>query len=156
MTMSERTDMPDRYRIHARQLYPGGGQPALADRVLEIEAGNIISIHDAGDHKADVSFDIVAPGFIDLQINGQGACCSMTHLWRAALHSWWRPRGQWNMPSVANLYYRPRYSYTDAMAAVRSWEGLRYLVSTLKDRSCLLKGPEFTRLLISGRWMTPI
>ena len=124
MTMSERTDMPDRYRIHARQLYPGGGQPALADRVLEIEAGNIISIHDAGDHKADVSFDIVAPGFIDLQINGAGGVlfndapvASSIALMVAAARS----GGTCHL--LPTYITAPGTSYTDAMAAVRSWEG---------------------------------
>ncbi|MEC7050654.1 MAG: N-acetylglucosamine-6-phosphate deacetylase, partial [Pseudomonadota bacterium] len=64
--------MPDRYAIHAELLFPGGGRPALADQLVEIENGCIVAIDDAGSGHAEASFGIVAPGFIDLQINGAG------------------------------------------------------------------------------------
>ena len=70
--MSEAANMPDRYAIRAAMLYPGGGRPALADQLVEIEAGQIVGIGPAGASVADTDVDIVAPGFIDLQINGAG------------------------------------------------------------------------------------
>ena len=68
MAMSEHANMPDRYVIHAEKLYPGGGRPARSwqgrDRRWVITA-----IADAGPGDADATFAILAPGFIDLQIN---------------------------------------------------------------------------------------
>ncbi len=60
--------------VLARQLYDGVGHRLRSDIVLEIEAGRIFAMRpasgrDAGD--ADlIEHDLVAPGFIDLQING--------------------------------------------------------------------------------------
>lgn len=62
-------------RIHARRLFPGLGAAPLSDQMIEIRDGVITAI--AGMHRADAAaadarFDIIAPGFIDLQINGAG------------------------------------------------------------------------------------
>ena len=72
MALLERTNMPDRYAIRAELLFTGGGRPALADQRVEIENGRIVAIDDAASGHADARFDILAPGFIDLQINGAG------------------------------------------------------------------------------------
>ena len=62
-------------RIQADRLFPGGGGAPLHDQIIEITAGVIGDIRpSAGYGKGGTSepiarFDIVAPGFIDLQIN---------------------------------------------------------------------------------------
>ena len=63
------------HRIHARRLYPGQGAAPLSDQMIVISKGRIASLASAegGDaERADAHYDIVAPGFIDLQINGAG------------------------------------------------------------------------------------
>ena len=63
-----------RHLVRAGNLFPGGGALPLADRLIEITDGLITGIFPAGEADAtvDAAFDIVAPGFIDLQINGAG------------------------------------------------------------------------------------
>ncbi|EPX78272.1 N-acetylglucosamine-6-phosphate deacetylase [Litoreibacter arenae] len=61
-------------RIFARQLYDGMSPHMRADQVIDIADGRIADIRpatadDARDH-AMPEFDLVTPGFIDLQING--------------------------------------------------------------------------------------
>ena len=124
MTMSDHTEMPDRYRIYAGQLYPGGGKPALADQLVEIEDSRIIGIHDADGDAVDARFDIVAPGFIDLQINGAGAVLfndtpnadTIARIVAAA-----RSGGTCHL--LPTYITAPGTSYADALAAVRSWDG---------------------------------
>lgn len=63
------------HRIHARRLYPGQGAAPRSDQMIVISKGRIASLASAegGDaERADAHYDIVAPGFIDLQINGAG------------------------------------------------------------------------------------
>ena len=64
----------DRQLIRAGRLFTGGGAAPLADRMIEITDGVVTGIAPAGEAggQADAHFDIIAPGFIDLQINGAG------------------------------------------------------------------------------------
>ncbi len=64
----------ERQLIRAGRLFIGGGAAPLADHVIEITDGVVTGIAPAGEAggQADAHFDIVAPGFIDLQINGAG------------------------------------------------------------------------------------
>ena len=64
----------ERQWIRAGRLFTGGGAAPLADRMIEITDGVVTGIAPAGEAggQADAHFDIVAPGFIDLQINGAG------------------------------------------------------------------------------------
>lgn len=58
-------------RIFARQLYDGDSDTALSDRLIEMEDGRIRAVTPAPRAPKDaIRADIVAPGFIDLQING--------------------------------------------------------------------------------------
>ena len=61
-------------RILARQLFDGVGATPRSDRVVEITEGKVSAIRPATADDArgqDITeHDIVAPGFIDLQING--------------------------------------------------------------------------------------
>jgi N-acetylglucosamine-6-phosphate deacetylase len=62
--------------IRARRLFPGGGNPALPDRIVEIGQGRITDIRPATAADARLGdipeTDILCPGFVDLQINGAG------------------------------------------------------------------------------------
>lgn len=63
-------------RIFARRLFPGGGREALENRVVEISGRRIVTVRKAAASDArdrgTLDCDILAPGFIDLQINGAG------------------------------------------------------------------------------------
>ncbi|EKE43840.1 hypothetical protein OCGS_2174 [Oceaniovalibus guishaninsula JLT2003] len=60
-------------RLLARQLFDGIGARPQTDRVIEIAQGRIAGIRPATAQDGGLTaFDIVAPGFIDLQINGAG------------------------------------------------------------------------------------
>ena len=63
-----------RQAIRASRLFAGNGGAPLADQLVEITDGIITCIVPAEEaaEPADAHFDIVAPGFIDLQINGAG------------------------------------------------------------------------------------
>jgi N-acetylglucosamine-6-phosphate deacetylase len=58
-------------RLHAARLWDGAG-PIHEDRVVEIRGGQIRAIRQGDARDADLSADLVVPGFIDLQINGAG------------------------------------------------------------------------------------
>lgn len=65
-------------RIFARKLYDGIAPDLRTDQVIEIAEGRITEVRPAGAREIDSGsqpvFDLVAPGFIDLQINGAGDC----------------------------------------------------------------------------------
>ena len=124
MAQSEHANMPDRYVIHTETLYPGGGRPALSRQRVEIEGGCITAITDAGPGDADATFAILAPGFIDLQINGAGGVMfndtpdedTLARMVAAA-----RTGGTCHiMPTYITA---PGTGYSDALAAVEAWDG---------------------------------
>jgi N-acetylglucosamine-6-phosphate deacetylase len=58
-------------RLLARRLHDGVGDALRPDVVLEIAAGRVAAIRAPIPHEAGlIEHDLVAPGFIDLQING--------------------------------------------------------------------------------------
>lgn len=63
-------------RIFARQLYDGVSDHLRSDQIIEIADGRITVVRPATTQDAHnqvlPEFDLVAPGFIDLQINGAG------------------------------------------------------------------------------------
>ena len=61
--------------IHAKQLFPGGGAAPVSDQLLQISGDRIALIRPASQIASAPEahfYDVVAPGFIDLQINGGG------------------------------------------------------------------------------------
>jgi N-acetylglucosamine-6-phosphate deacetylase len=67
--------LAERLRIAARRLFPGGGLPSESDRMIEVEDGRIAWVGpraEAPPGTAPREVDTVAPGFVDLQINGGG------------------------------------------------------------------------------------
>lgn len=63
-------------RIFARRLFPGAGRAVLGHRVVEISDRRIVGVRPATPSDArdrdTLECEILAPGFIDLQINGAG------------------------------------------------------------------------------------
>jgi N-acetylglucosamine-6-phosphate deacetylase len=60
-------------RIVADRLFEGGGAPPIEDACLAVSEGRIAGICPAADAPTpDYRFAVVAPGFVDLQINGGG------------------------------------------------------------------------------------
>lgn len=61
--------------IGAKRLFPGGGRPPERDRAVEVAGGKIVSIRPRAEVPRDATVrehEVVAPGFLDLQINGGG------------------------------------------------------------------------------------
>lgn len=61
--------------IRAGILHDGAGTAPQGDRLIEVARGRIVSVRPASEAPVGVTtraFPIVAPGFIDLQINGGG------------------------------------------------------------------------------------
>jgi N-acetylglucosamine-6-phosphate deacetylase len=61
--------------IGARTLYPGAGRPPERDSVVEVLGGRIASVRPRSEVPRDAvvrEHEVVAPGFVDLQINGGG------------------------------------------------------------------------------------
>ena len=61
--------------IKAGQFFAGGGTAPLSDQIIQISGDKIAAILPASTAAPDLQltyFDVVAPGFIDLQINGAG------------------------------------------------------------------------------------
>ena len=72
---TSRYPQDDVRRLFAGRLYPGRAEMPLVDQVIEIRNGVITGICAAASAQAqsvDSRHDIIAPGFIDLQINGAG------------------------------------------------------------------------------------
>ncbi|WP_341863730.1 N-acetylglucosamine-6-phosphate deacetylase [Gymnodinialimonas sp. 57CJ19] len=57
-------------RIFARRLFVGGGAEPLSNQMIEVEGGRVTAVRGADAPGDAPAFDIVAPGFLDLQING--------------------------------------------------------------------------------------
>lgn len=66
--------MATRTTFLAERLFDGGGGAAATDRLVHVDRGRILAIEPAeGRRPADaITVPILAPGFIDLQINGAG------------------------------------------------------------------------------------
>ena len=128
---SHDNDNADHYRIRAGRLFPGGGAAPRADQIIEINDGVISSIMPAamarvgtGDTAPIRHFDIVAPGFIDLQINGAGGGMfnetpdrpTLARMVAAA-------RGGGTCHLLPTFITAPGTAYTAAFDAVASWDG---------------------------------
>ena len=122
----DRTDIDDRLRIHARRLFPGGGDAPLEDQVIEIVDGVIADVWPADDGRPDDAhiFENVAPGFIDLQINGAGGALfndapdvsTLARMVQAA-----RKGGTCHL--LPTFITAPGAAFTTALDAVAAWEG---------------------------------
>jgi N-acetylglucosamine-6-phosphate deacetylase len=67
--------LADAVWIGARRLFPGGGRPPEADRAVEVAGSRIVSVRPRSEVPPGAAVrdhGIVAPGFVDLQINGGG------------------------------------------------------------------------------------
>ena len=124
MAASKQTNMPARYAIHADRLYPGGGRAALSAQHVEIEDGRIIALKNGKPDDADLAFDIVAPGFIDLQINGAGGVMFNESPDTQALARMVDAARIGGTCHILPTYITaPGQGYGDALSAVASWGG---------------------------------
>ncbi|MFG6515730.1 N-acetylglucosamine-6-phosphate deacetylase [Sulfitobacter sp. TB366] len=65
--------LPDQVKcVFAHQLYDGSSDAPRLEQIVEIESGRIARVRDAraGEHLEMPAAAIIAPGFIDMQING--------------------------------------------------------------------------------------
>ena len=127
---SDGHNIPDHYRIQAGRLFPGGGGAPLADQIIEIKAGVISDISPAAGFGADGAaepvecFDIVAPGFIDLQINGAGGVMfndTPDTATLACMAAAARTGGTCHM--LPTFITAPGTAYIAALDAVAAWQG---------------------------------
>ena len=128
---SHGSENPPRYRIQADRLFVGGGAAPLADRIIEINDGLISEIIPAAEAMAGDGgaapvrhFEIVGPGFIDLQINGAGGvmfndtpdASTLARMVAAA-------RGGGTCHLLPTFITAPGAAYTAALDAVAAWDG---------------------------------
>lgn len=111
-------------RILGRQLFDGECEVGLTDRVIEIENGRIMAVRPArADELADqtiLSADVVAPGFIDIQINGAGGAQFNFDPTVATLKRLADGARQGGTAHVLPTFITaPGQSYLDAVVAVR-------------------------------------
>lgn len=70
------TESDNPQRVFAHKLYDGLGADLCSDQIIEIAGGRVTDVRTATARDAQdrsvAEFDLVAPGFIDLQINGAG------------------------------------------------------------------------------------
>jgi len=111
-------------------MFPGGGAVPLRDRIITIRSGVIVDIMPANGLRAENKsppvrhFDIIAPGFIDLQINGAGGVmfndtpdtATLARMVAAA-----RSGGTCHM--LPTFITAPGTAYTAALDAVAAWDG---------------------------------
>ena len=111
-------------------MFPGGGAVPLRDRIITIRSGVIVDIMPVNGLRAENKsppvrhFDIIAPGFIDLQINGAGGVmfndtpdtASLARMVAAA-----RSGGTCHM--LPTFITAPGTAYTAALDAVAAWDG---------------------------------
>ena len=121
---------PGSFRIHADRMFPGGGAAPLRDQIIEITAGMIRDIYLAAGQNADgtleavTRFDIVTPGFIDLQINGAGGVMfndtpDVPTLARMVVAA--RTGGTCHI--LPTFITAPGTAYRAALDAVAAWQG---------------------------------
>ena len=127
---SHENHIADVLMIRADRMFPGGGVAPLQDRIIAIRNGVITDIMPAegirpgGDFPPVRHFDIVAPGFIDLQINGAGGVmfndtpdtATLSCMVSAA-------RGGGTCHMLPTFITAPGTGYTAALEAVAAWDG---------------------------------
>ena len=119
------------YRIQANRLFPGGGEAPLQDQIIEITDGvisRILPLAEARDEDEGSApphcFEIVAPGFIDLQINGAGGVMfndtpdtpTLARMAEAASTG-----GTCHL--LPTFITAPGTSYSAALDAIAAWDG---------------------------------
>ncbi|MEX0502429.1 N-acetylglucosamine-6-phosphate deacetylase [Alphaproteobacteria bacterium LSUCC0719] len=119
------------YRIQANRLFPGGGEAPLLDQIIEISDGVIsrilplADVRDAADGPAAFHhFEIVAPGFIDLQINGAGGAMFNDTPDMPTLACMAAAAGKGGTCHLLPTFITaPGTSYMAALDAVAAWDG---------------------------------
>lgn len=112
-------------RVLARLLFDGESLIGLPDRVIELDEGRISAIRlaERADHDdpAIPSADVVAAGFIDLQINGAGGAQFNFDASAAALERIAAGARQGGTAHILPTFITaPGAAYADAIAAVRA------------------------------------
>jgi N-acetylglucosamine-6-phosphate deacetylase len=114
--------LAERKWIRAGLLYEGGGRAARGDRLIEVAGGRVVSVRPASESPREArprAFAVVAPGFIDLQINGGGGVLfndAPTAATVARIAAAARPGGTAHL--LPTFMTAPGAAYADALAAV--------------------------------------
>lgn len=116
-------DRPD--RLFARCLFEGAGNPPSRDQIIELEGGIVREVRPATAKDAEgtdlMEYDIIAPGFIDLQINGAADMqfnFSPTPETLASMAAGAREGGTAHI--LPTFITAPNWDYMDAIAAARA------------------------------------